>query len=105
TQGWRKFKWQDILLNQPPTISFLPEINGHIITGKLTSLQPGASVEGIQTYLSAPGTRPQFQTSAADKEGRVKFEMKNFYNNGELIVQTNNEMDSLYRISIDPPFF
>lgn len=104
TQGWRKFKWEDVLANKKSTISFLPEINGHIITGKVTSSQPGLPVKYLQAYLSAPGTRTQVQTAAADEAGNLKFEMKDFYTNGELIVQTDKS-DSLCRIDIDPPFF
>jgi hypothetical protein len=105
TQGWRRFKWEDILLNKKPVFRFLPEINGHIINGKITALQPGLKVQDINAYLSVPGTRTQFQTASADAGGKVKFEMKNFYSDGDIIVQTNNEKDSGYRIDIEPPFF
>ena len=104
TQGWRRFKWEDILSDKRSTLSFLPEINGHIITGIVTALQPGLPVKDIQAYLSAPATRTQLQSSTADKDGNVKFEMKDFYTNGELIIQANKS-DSLYRVDIDPPFF
>lgn len=106
TQGWRRFKWEDILLNKKSTFQFLPEINGHIINGKITALQPGLPVQDIKAYLSVPGTRTQFQTSEADAGGKVKFEMKNFYSDGgEIIVQTDNEKDSGYRLDIEQPFF
>ena len=105
TQGWRRFKWEDILSNKKSTFQFLPEINGHIITGKITALKPGAPVKDIQAYLSVPGVRAQFQTAGADEDGKVKFEMKHFYSDGgEIIVQTNNETDSLYWLDIEQPF-
>lgn len=106
TQGWRRFKWEDILSNKKSTFQFLPEIKGHIISGKITALKPGTPVKDIQAYLSVPGIRAQFQTAEADENGKVKFEMKDFYNEkGEIIVQTNNELDSLYHIDIEQPFF
>ncbi|MEP7107847.1 MAG: hypothetical protein ABI760_07690, partial [Ferruginibacter sp.] len=105
TQGWRRFKWEDILLNRKPVFRFLPEINGHIINGKITSLQPGLPVNDIKAYLSVPGIRTQFQTAGTDADGNVKFEMKNFYSDGDIIVQTDNENDSGYRVDIDQPFF
>jgi hypothetical protein len=83
----------------------VPEINGHIITGKIAPLQNGLPVKDIETYLSVPGVRPQFQAASADGEGKIKFEMKNFYSEGEIIAQTNAEADSLYRIDINSPFF
>ncbi|MEO6550246.1 MAG: hypothetical protein ABIN94_19740, partial [Ferruginibacter sp.] len=82
-----------------------PEINGHIINGKISALTPGTPLKNINTYLSVPGIRTQFQTAASDVEGKVKFEMKNFYGDGDIIVQTNFEKDSAYKIEITPPFF
>lgn len=105
TQGWRRFKWEDVLSNKKPGFRYLPEINGHIITGKIVPLQNGLNVKDIEAYLSVPGTRLQFQTASTDEDGKIKFEMKNFYSNGEIIAQTNAEKDSLYRIDIDAPFF
>jgi hypothetical protein len=104
TQGWRRFNWQDILSDKKSALHFLPEINGHIITGKITALQPGLSVQHIPAYLSAPGTLKKLQNATADEDGNVKFEIKDFYSNGELIVQTE-PYDSLYRVDIDHPFF
>ena len=68
-------------------------------------LKKGLPVQNIWTCLSAPGTRTQFQTSTSDKEGNIKFEMKDFYNDGEIIVQTNSETDSMYQLNINLPFF
>ncbi|MEO6720833.1 MAG: hypothetical protein ABIN67_10710 [Ferruginibacter sp.] len=105
TQGWRRFKWEDILSNKKPAFQFLPEINGHIINGKITALQSGLPVENVKAYVSVPGTRTQFQVAAADEKGRVKFELKNFYSGADIIAQTNNENDSLYKVDIESPFF
>ncbi|MEO7766451.1 MAG: hypothetical protein ABIS01_03455, partial [Ferruginibacter sp.] len=105
TQGWRRFVWEDILTNKTPVFEFVPEINGHIINGKITSVQSGSPAKEIEAYLSVPGTRTQFQSNTSDTSGRVKFELKNFYNDGEIIAQTNNEKDSIYRIETDQPFF
>jgi hypothetical protein len=33
TQGWRRFKWDDILQEKDPVSAFPPELNGHIATG------------------------------------------------------------------------
>ena len=92
-------------VNKKPVFRFLPELNGHIINGKITAIRPGSKVEDIKAYLSVPGIRTQFQTATSDAEGRVKFEMKNFYSDGDIIVQTNNEKDSGYRVEIEQPFF
>jgi hypothetical protein len=104
TQGWRRFKWEEVLLNKKVSFRYLPEINGHIISGNITALQPALPLKNIETYLSAPGTRTQFQTASSDEEGQIKFEMKNFYTDGDIIAQTNTEKDSLYRVDINSPF-
>ncbi|MEP7143651.1 MAG: hypothetical protein ABI707_12305 [Ferruginibacter sp.] len=105
TNGWRRFKWEDVLSNKKPAFRFLPEINGHIINGKIAVLQPGLPLRDTKAYLSVPGIRTQFQTATANADGNVKFEMKNFYSDGDIIVQTNNEVDSGYRVDIEQPFF
>ncbi len=37
TQGWRRFKWEDILTDKKPYIEFLPEYEGMIIKAKITA--------------------------------------------------------------------
>ena len=105
TQGWRRFRWDDILTGRKPAFQFLPEINGHIVNGKVIPLKPGLQVENVRTYLSVPGTRTQFQTAGADEKGKVKFELKHFYSDADIIAQTNFDDDSLYRVDIERPFF
>jgi len=105
TQGWRRFNWDDILSNKKPAFQFLPEINGHIINGKITALQAGLPLENVKAYVSVPGTRTQFQVASADKNGKVKFELKNFYSGADIIAQTNSKNDSLYKVDIESPFF
>ena len=107
TQGWRRFKWEDIFFNKQPIFHFLPEINGHIVNGKITTLKQGLPLESINAYLSVIGSPGQFQSSTSDEAGRVKFEMKDFFSDGEgeIILQTDNQKDSLYRVDIDSPFF
>ncbi|MEO6733016.1 MAG: hypothetical protein ABIN01_17460 [Ferruginibacter sp.] len=104
TQGWRRFRWDDILSDKQAAFRFLPELNGHIINGKITALQPGLPLDGVSAYLSVPGTPTQFQISMADKKGTVKFELKNFYSSADIIAQTNTEYDSLYKVDIEQPF-
>lgn len=105
TQGWRRFSWQEVILNKKPVINFLPEINGHIITGKVIPTKPGLIFKKVDAYLSAPGTNTQFQKGTTERDGSVKFEMKDFYTNGELVAQTDYSFDSTYQVDIDPPFF
>lgn len=104
TNGWRKFKWENILQNKKPLFAFEPEYNGHIITGRVTVRETGNPVKDIGAYLSVPGTKTQFVTAMSDSDGNVKFEMKDFYGSSEIIAQIKGETDSKYRISIKDPF-
>jgi hypothetical protein len=104
TQGWRKFKWSQTAENKKPSFQYLPEVYGHIITGKIVPLRAGLPLKEIAAYLTVPGVITQFQTAITDSIGNIKFDMKNLYSDGDMIVQTNNEKDSGYRFEIDTPF-
>jgi len=104
TQGWRKFKWSNVLQNKHPEFSFLPEYNGHLITAKIVNTQTGAPAPQILTYLGIPGKRVQLYTCRSDSMGRLLYNTKNFYGPNEVIAQTNTLVDSTYRIDFVSPF-
>lgn len=102
TQGWRRFKWDDVLKNAKPSFAFLPEVEGHLITGKLIPGNAAIPDTGITTYVSVPGNNFKFAT-ATSASGLVKFNIEKFYGGHELITQVGL-VDSNYRIAIDNPF-
>ena len=104
TQGWRRFSWEDILKDKKPVFDFVPEYNGHIITGTVSDRKTGGPGKHIEGYLSAPGTGTLFRVAASDQAGNIRFEIKNLFGTQELIVQTNPLTDSAYRIDIASPF-
>ena len=104
THGWRRFDWKDILQNKKKAFEFTPEYYGHIITGKVIDNRTNAAGKNIDGYLSVPGRRSQFRYATSDDEGKIKFEMKDFYASQEIIIQTNARKDSAYRIDITSPF-
>lgn len=104
TQGWRRFKWDDILNGKKPVLSFPPEINGHLITARLTNTQTGDVAKNVMAFLSVPGKRVQLSTSKSDSEGMLYFGTKDMFGLGEIMVQTNTRMDSTYRANILTPF-
>jgi len=104
TQGWRRFRWEDVIHHSNPTLDFPPEYNGAIITGHIVNTQTGAVDPNIQGFLAVPGTRTQYASAYGDENGKIKFELKDFYGGTEIIVQTNPLMDSMYRIDIASPF-
>lgn len=104
THGWRRFKWEDVLNNKKPTFQFIPEYEGHIITGKVTSKKTGLPAEGVLGYLSSPSKKFQFNTALSNAEGTLYFNTRDFTGSEQIIVQTNNKQDQDYRIEILNPF-
>lgn len=103
-QGWAQFDWDRILAGGPATFTYLPEYTGHIITGQVVSTISKAPGRNITGYLSVPGIRQQLYPSISDSTGRLLFNTRDFYGSGEIIVQTNSQTDSTYRIDIKNPF-
>ncbi|HJP62000.1 MAG TPA: hypothetical protein VJ844_01075, partial [Mucilaginibacter sp.] len=104
TQGWRRFQWNDVLSNKPASFSFLPEYNGHLVTGKLINTTTNAPATDVVAYFAVPGKRVQLFTAKSDTGGRLLFNTKDFYGPGEIVVQTNTQHDSTFRIDVTSPF-
>ena len=103
TQGWRRFEWNNILNNKPVSVNFLPETYGHIVTGKIVNNSTNTPASGIITYLGVPGKRVQLFIAKSDSTGQLLFNTKDLYA-GEIFVQPNTQLDSIYRIDIQSPF-
>jgi len=104
TQGWRRFKWDDVLQANPVHRSFVPEYEGHLVNGRLTDKRTGQPAEDIPAFLSVRGTHFQFKSTTSDKQGHLLFNLPDFYGGDEIIVQTNTVKDTSYRIEIFSPF-
>jgi hypothetical protein len=103
TQGWRRFKWEDVLASRVPATPYPPELNGYVLRGRLS--QPsGAAASGIPAYLSLPGLAFQFANSLSRADGTVQFELPEFYGVRKLVLQTNPLRDSAYRVELVSPF-
>lgn len=103
TQGWRRFEWKNVLTNNAPAFNFLPETYGHIITGKIFNTITNEPASGIIAYLGVPGKRVQLFASSSDSLGRLLFNTRDLYGN-EIVVETDTQIDSTYRIDISKPF-
>lgn len=104
TQGWSRFQWSEVLKNKPASFAYLPEYNGHIVTGKLINTLTNAPTPDIVAYFAIPGKRVQLFAARSDSAGKLLFNTKDFYGPGEIVVQTNTEHDSVYRVDIASPF-
>lgn len=104
TQGWRRFRWEDILQDKKPSFEFAPEYKGHIVKGKVLNNANGQPVKGVESYLSVAGTKTLFRGTFSDDSGVVKFEMNHFFGNNEIVVQTAGPADTSTHIEITSPF-
>src|SRR5882724_520553 len=104
THGWRRFRWDDILNEQATFIKFLPEYNGHLITGMIKDTRDGKPVSDLNTLLSVPGHPFGFYISKSDNKGFVQFEVKNYYGNGAIITRAGVQTDSFYKVGILSPY-
>ena len=105
TQGWRRFNWDQLLVeNRKTPIKYLPEYNGHLVTGRLKDTRSGMPVPNVIAFLSIPGRPFGFYSSKSDSAGWVQFEVKNYYGNGIIIAQPDMQADSFYKVEILAPF-
>jgi hypothetical protein len=104
TNGWRRFKWEDVLNDKAPSFEFIPEIAGKIITGKVIPANKNLPINGISAYLSMPSKRTQFRSSMSDQNGRLKFQFADFYNDDQVIAQIEKNNAANYKIEIESPF-
>ncbi|MEO5600284.1 MAG: hypothetical protein ABIR06_05090 [Cyclobacteriaceae bacterium] len=102
THGWRRFDWKDVL-KKNDAFEFVPEHNGHIITGVVT--QDHVKQRGVLTYLASPGNIIRAYGSRSSDHGKIHFEIKDFYGPRLVIIQTQADTTRTYDITIQNPFF
>ncbi|AIZ62928.1 hypothetical protein PK28_03130 [Hymenobacter sp. DG25B] len=104
TQGWSRFDWKQVLAAAPVAFEFLPELNGHLVRGRLTQAGTNKPVPGITTYLSAPSRITRLQNAVSGVNGVFQFELNHFYGPQDIIVQTDPQQDSTCQIEVFSPF-
>ena len=104
TYGWRKFNWDEMLTGENSFIKYLPEINGQLITGKIRDIRNDSPAIDTDAYLSVSGIPFGFYTSKSDQQGLIKFEVKDYYGNRQIIAQPAATVDSFYKVDIISPF-
>ena len=104
THGWSRFQWDAIINRQPLALPFLPEVNGSLLQGRVTQNANGRPAPGITTYLASPGRLVRMYNSVSDNQGRILFELNNFYGLHDIVLQTNPQQDSTYHLEVLNPF-
>lgn len=101
--GWRKFNWQEVLSDKRPVFEYAPEFDGHIITCQVKSNTGAILPYPMDTYLSIPGIQLQFYNTKTSQEGKMFFDVRDYYGQNEIIVQSD-VADSNYRVEVINPF-
>ncbi|OQP66867.1 hypothetical protein A3860_00415 [Niastella vici] len=101
--GWRRFNWEQVLHDNRPAFEYAPEFDGHIITCQVKHNTGNATMAPEEAWLSIPGIQLQFYNSKINKEGKVYFDVRDYYGQNEIIVQTD-AVDSNFRVDVLNPF-
>ena len=101
TQGWRRFQWKEVF-REPPKVTHLPEIRGHIVTARV--LQEDEGQPRIFTSLGSPGKVIRAYGAWTDGDGQARFEIKDFYGAKRIILQTRSDSTQQYEIRVINPF-
>ena len=105
TQGWRRFRWQDLFRNNPLSLAFTPEYAGHIIRAKVLNAQTGNPEKNIECYCSVPGIISRFAVSISDSNGIIQFEIPGVMGSSVIILQAKTQNGQSFKLEIDNPFF
>ncbi|WP_240540696.1 hypothetical protein [Hymenobacter montanus] len=103
TQGWSRFKWEDVLA-APKPFDFLPELNWPLVEAQFTQAGTNRSRGGVTAYLAAPSRITQLSIAQSNAQGRALFELRTFHSPKELVLQTEAWQDSTCKMTILDPF-
>jgi len=101
--GWRRFRWEDVLQGSKPDFRFVPEYGGPIISGQWVDRRTGRPAPGILTYMGVENYLRGFSTCTSDSNGMVNYELRDFRGPGQLVFQAASG-DSNYNFLISDPF-
>ncbi|WP_303410132.1 hypothetical protein [Pontibacter sp. BT731] len=104
THGWSRFTWEKVIEKEPARHAYLPENHGHLLFGKVTHKSSGKPAPGIMTYLASPGQPIRFYNAQSNADGKLLFELKDYYGNKDLVLQSDFSKDSTYHFELLSPF-
>lgn len=97
TQGWRRFKWNDVLGSKLFEPNYVPEYRGLTINTLLNT------TSNIKTFLTVLEATPKTFFSPIKGNGKSSF-LTNFYGKKTLIFQTDPQDDSVSKFTLINPF-
>ncbi|KAA8482457.1 TonB-dependent receptor-like protein [Arcticibacter tournemirensis] len=104
THGWRRFKWEDVLKERKAPVTYLPEVDGHIISGRVVNPISSTGLSNRTGFLSIPGVQGKLYTASSNEDGDIHFYTSDFYGGNEIITQPDLRTDSTAAIEISSPY-
>ena len=104
TQGWSRWRWEDVLASPLRPLPYLPEPNGPVIRARLTQAGTATPRPDVMTYLASPSRITRLNNSLSNADGTVQFEMNNFYGPRDIVLQSDPQQDSTCQLTILSPF-
>jgi hypothetical protein len=104
TQGWRRFKWADVLQLKKPEFEYIPEWAGHIVNGRITDRLSGQPLVNESVFLAGPAIKSQLAGCVSNKKGQLIYDFPHLMGSNVLIMQPEYRTDSNYRLEILNPF-
>ena len=95
TNGWRRFKWEDVLAEKWPVITLKPEkflsIKGKVLG--LSALQLNG--KGLTGIIKTKNGASEFLTIPMTRDGQFKLDNLYFFDTAKLYYQFNNDKDKV----------
>lgn len=104
TQGWSRFRWQDVLAAQLPSLPYFPELYGPVLQAQVFTAAGTPAPAGVGTYLTIPSRTGRFYYAPTQANGLVQFEPEQFAGTQKVILQTDFSRDSTYRLELRSPY-
>ena len=101
TQGWRRFRWEDVFQNRKTAVEFLPEYEGQLVSATIlhsSTIKPAANVP---VYVSLPGNQFGFSVTHSNERGRIYAATGKYFDKNGIVFQTTH---AGYEIKIDETF-
>ncbi len=104
TQGWSRFRWEDVLAAQPKPLAFRPEPHGLVARAQLVQAGSGLPRPNVTTFLASPSSLTRLSNAQSNDQGLVQFELADFSGLRDLVLQTDPRQDSTSRLTLLDPF-
>jgi hypothetical protein len=108
TNGWRRFKWNEILSNSSPKLSFAKDSAYQTLIGKVEnySNKKNSITPSINLILSAKDSSEFMLTAPLQSDGSFSAKNVVLYDTSKIYYSLNNsKLTSVSRIHIDNDFF